>query len=294
MEKNGRDWIKLLTLTLCAVLLFVNFQQGRRLEELERQVSDAQIAIMDDIRNMESSVYRQMEEANTLVRDWEYSTSVNENRWLLVDLSVTLKEWQADTVAELLWSSGNASMREGYVPLLGDAAGRFRGTLELPLSEFSGDLQFDVKIVNGEVQRRERLGGWQDVAMLLPLQISSSGYGGPEYQNGIFSVDNYCLYLINRVGEPAAAEEPVYFLQRNGVTVWEAEAAALEEGGYFTDGTAEAEGQAGDTMALFFTCRDAEGLRYTFPLESWEIIEGGEDRDIRHTAPAASPMLSWD
>ena len=126
--------------------------------------------------------------------------------------------------------------------------------------------------------------------MLLPLQISSSGYGGPEYQNGIFSVDNYCLYLINRVGEFAAAEEPVFFLQRNGVTVWEAEAAALEEGGYFTDGTAEAEGQAGDTMAMFFTCRDASGLRYTFPLESWEIAKD----IIRNTAPAASPILSWD
>ena len=86
----------------------------------------------------------------------------------------------------------------------------------------------------------------------------------------------------------------MFFLQRNGVTVWEAEAAAPEENGYSTGGTAEAECQTGDTMALFFACRDAEGLRYTFPLESWEIIEGGEDSDIRHMAPAVSPMLSWD
>ena len=208
---------------------------------------------------------------------------------LLTEVSLTLKEWRADTE---VWLTAHQGSGTQIVTLENAGTGNFSGPL--PVSLAGEALRLEVRVSNDGTSRQEELGGWMDLAMLLPLRISSSGYSGPEYQNGIFFLDDYVLSLVGRGGEPAAAEEPVYFLQRNGVTVWEAEAAAPEENGYSTGGTAEAECQTGDTMALFFACRDAEGLRYTFPLESWEIIEGGEDSDIRHMAPAVSPMLSWD
>ena len=55
MEQKRRDWGKAAAV-LCVLLLGLNLWQGKRLEELEHRISDAQIAIMDDIRSMESAV----------------------------------------------------------------------------------------------------------------------------------------------------------------------------------------------------------------------------------------------
>lgn len=50
----------------------------------------------------------------------------------------------------------------------------------------------------------------------------------------------------------------------------------------------EAECRTGDTLEMFFTCRDACGLRYLFPLASWEIDAEGK---LPVTAPASHPVL---
>lgn len=289
-----RNGMQTLTLALCVLLLGLNFWQSGQIADLRDRLDNAQNLMMDGMDHLQSrvaSLEARIEEGEKLVREWELTPAGLDQASgsLLTEVSLTLKEWRADTE---VWLTAHQGSGTQIVTLENAGTGNFSGPL--PVSLAGEALRLEVRVSNDGTSRQEELGGWMDLAMLLPLRISSSGYSGPEYQNGIFFLDDYVLYLVGRGGEPAAAEEPVFFLQRNGVTVWEAEAAAPEENGYSTGGTAEAECQTGDTMALFFACRDAEGLRYTFPLESWEIIEGGEDSDIRHMAPAVSPILSWD
>lgn len=285
-----RNGMQTLTLALCVLLLGLNFWQSGQIADLRDRLDNAQNLMMDGMDHLQSrvaSLEARIEEGEKLVREWELTPAGLDQASgsLLTEVSLTLKEWRADTE---VWLTAHQGSGTQIVTLENAGTGNFSGPL--PVSLAGEALRLEVRVSNDGTSRQEELGGWEDIAMLLPLRISSSGYSGPEYQNGIFFLDDYVLYLVGRGGEPAAAEEPVFFLQRNGVTVWEAEAAAPEENGYSTGGTAEAEGQAGDTMAMFFTCRDASGLRYTFPLESWEIAKD----IIRNTAPAASPILSWD
>ena len=66
MERKKRDWGSTAAL-LCALLLAVNLWQGKRLENLERRISEAQMKLSFEIGELESSLYAQAQEEEKLV-----------------------------------------------------------------------------------------------------------------------------------------------------------------------------------------------------------------------------------
>ena len=65
MERKKRDWGSTAAL-LCALLLAVNLWQGKRLENLERRISEAQMKLSFEIGELESSLYAQAQEEEKL------------------------------------------------------------------------------------------------------------------------------------------------------------------------------------------------------------------------------------
>ena len=122
-EKKKTDWMKFLTLMLCVLLLIVNFWQGKRLEDLERSISEAQMNITADILEMESTFHTQLREEDKLVQNWNVIPSVNmEKRCLDLGVSAVLKEWREDTAAEVLWTGDGGTV--GGAPRPCPATGR--------------------------------------------------------------------------------------------------------------------------------------------------------------------------
>lgn len=316
-----RNWLQTATLILCAVLLAVTLWQGQKISELQTQAVSLDRRVIETAQNTRMAIQdlsSQMAEGEKQVQDWELApTGMDKGtNSLLTEFSLNLKEWRADTEVRLTARQGS-DMNIVYLGSTG--TGRFSGAL--PVSLAGESLSLEVRIDGGGTSRQEELGGWEDISMLLPLRIIGSGYGGPTYRNGVFSVDDYSVNLSGPDYTLATAKEPAFFLQCNGETVWEGagvprmdawaasglsveearEAGLAVEGSYSTGGTVEAECQSGDTVALFFTCRDEYGLKYTFPLESWKIDPSWMTPSHSGTAsgggsngPAANPVLSWD
>lgn len=298
-----QNWMKTATLVLCAVLLAVNLWQGKRLLELERAVWSAQNSVMDDIRNMRSSLSSRLgdlERTDRLVQDWDYTTSVDvEKRCLLIDVSMMMKEWREDTEAELCWTNLNSD-GEGSVLLAGDGAGTFTGVLELPAAEPSDGISLDVLIQNDGTRYREKLGGWGDLSMLLPLQTKGGSWGGPEYRDGKTASD-FSIDLENTCGTKIV--EPHFRVYLNGELAQEVPAELREDicadSGFMVcyapalpDRTWSMACETGDQIRITFCCQDGFGLGYEFPFMEWTIEGVTPDNQAGSGATSGSGILS--
>lgn len=308
-----KPWLQIVTLVLCAALLAVTLWQGEKISELQAQTVSLDRRVVETAQNTRMAIQdlsSQMAEGEKLVRDWELAPAGMDQKTnsLLTEFSLNLKEWRADTEVCLTAHQGSGTK---IVSLGGNGTGRFSGAL--PVSLEGKPLSLEVRVDSGGTCRQEELGGWDDVSMLLPVRLTGSGYGGPNYRSGVFSVDGYTVNLTDRDDTPAAVEEPAFYLRRNGETVWEAEgvppeddraasglsARVLQSGAYTPDRALEVECQPGDTAALFFTCRDEYGLKYTFSLESWEVSDAlTHGYNFSSGGGSSGPMgevrLSWD
>ncbi len=302
-----RDWGQMAALALCAALLGLNLWQGRRIDALEAQGAALDRRVIETAQNTRMAIQdlsSRMAEGEKLVRDWELSpTGMDRKSGLMTEVSLTLKEWRADTE---VWLTAHQGSGTKIVALESDGAGRFSGPLPVSLE---GELSLEVLVESDETSRREDLEGWTDMSMLLPVRVNGSGYGGPDWKSGVFSLGEYILNLSGPDYAPVSVTEPEFSLRCNGVTVWEGPglspedamaagvpaadilAMAPQQGAYSTGGPVEIPCQEGDAVALFFACRDEYGLRYTFPLERWQVESGGR---MPVTAPGARPVLSWD
>lgn len=284
------------TVVLCAVLLGVNLWQLRRVSDLEQAVWNAQNSMMDSVSRMDqrlSSLGSDLASADDLVRDWSYTSAVNrEKRGLDIEVSVVLKEWQADTSATLLWKDEYENGGGESVSLSGDGAGTFIGTLELPLSKLSGGYSLDAVIENGAAQRREILGYLGDMASLLPIQCQAWSLSGPTYQKDVFTLSSCTADVYGRSKKVPDIEDPVFRLARNGEVVSERTAARRDWANDYECGEElSTEYQDGDELTLTFFCRDRDGLGYEFFLRGWRIA-GGTPGDF---APDWDwPKLTWN
>ena len=296
-ERKKRDWVRLLTLALCVLLLLVNFWQGKRLETLERRISEAQMHLSADIRDIEDTVYSQLQEEDKLVQSWSCTPSVNkEKRCLNLEVSAVLKEWREDTAAELLWIGDGGTVGEGSAPLAGDGRGTFTGALEIPLDR--GRLEFGLNLVarDGGGQRRESLDTVYDTGELLPVQCDpQGGLTKAEYLKGVFTVYECGADLFTKHYSARAleTESRVFRLRRNDeIAAEQAAEPGDRSNGYFC-GKLSAEVQPGDRVALTFFCRDENGLGYEFLLQDWIAVE---ERDVARGGSAWEdwPRLTWD
>lgn len=301
MEKRKTDWGKIASI-LCVILLALNVWQLRRISELEQAVWNVQNSVVNQVSQVSSQVSSlryDMDHAEDQVQDWNYTTAVHrETKSFGVEVSVTLKEWQADTAAELLWTNENGIGGEASVPLTGNGTGTFTGTLELPLTQLSGECGLDVKITGGETMRRESLGHLGGLAGQLPVQSGSRSYSGPEYTRdksggGTLKVTDCDIDLSGPEGAPLPdLSDSVFRLRRNGEIAAEETAVYGETIDRYTCEELSSEARMGDEFTLTFFCRDESGLGYEFFLNGWTIDENG----IRgETTPETDwPRLAWD
>lgn len=292
-KKKRWNW----TVVLCVVLLVMNLWQGGRLSELERDIWNAQNSVMDNISGMDrrlSSLYSELESADDLVQDWDYSTSMDmEKRRLKVDVTVNLKEWREDTAVQAVWTNLYGESLEGVGDLTGTRTGSFSGVLELPSLERLNEISLSAVIANGGVQRRESLGSLGDRAGLLPVQCNSWGTSGFTYRDGVFTFSGCMAELYSRTDKvPEGIKDAVFRLAKNGEVV--AEETAMQGdtmGRYECDKEWSGECRPGDEVAVTFFCRDGSGLGYEFFLEGWTVLEDDLDR----LAPETGwPKLAWN
>ncbi len=292
MKKN---WVQIVTLCLCAILLVVTIGQGRRLKEYQEQMVNnikSLSSVNDDVRSISNRIERELEEAKRVVLEYELEPTGldKESRRILSDVSVTLKEWYDDTEVTLF-----ATMGEVTVPLSMTAVGNgtFTGQLSLPVEE-NYEISLNALISHGALTKQEMLGGWGNVFMLLPLQNNSGGWSGPDYRHGVLS-SQINITISGQDGVPGPIQEPKFQVYKNGELAQTLSAvvdpyASASDGICYTVDTEDnlwsMECDIGDTIEIRFLCQDEYGLGYNFLFQTWTV--GGKTPDYQASGGSSS------
>ncbi len=280
--------LQIITLVLCAVLLVMNVRQGRKLERYELDMInrfDRLETRVDRVRDsISDSVSQKLEENAKVVADFGLEpTGLNKaSRSLLANVSVMLKEWQPDTAVTLLARLNGEEQELSMVSL---GSGGFICEVDLPVEQ-NCELWLDVMVTSDSMTRREELGGWGELSMLLPVQMYSWGGSSPVFQDGFLTIGQQTGHLEGRDGTPAKASDVCYRLYVNGEKV--KEEARCEN---WLHECAE-----GDEVHLTLFCRDEYGLGYEFTMDEFVCNEDASDRGTGSVVSngTASPVLSWD
>ena len=280
MKKN---WMQVVTLCLCSILLAVTAVQGKQLNEIQRQMDDRMDNLRDnverEIRNISNDIERELEEADKVVAEYvlEPQGIDKETRSLQTTVSVNLKEWYEDTEIVLLAKVGG---NELSLPMESDGNGAYASQISLPL-EGNNEVFFDALVTGGGLTKKETLGGWSDISMLLPLQNSGGGWGGPEYRDGVMS-NQFHITIRGEKGTPAPVQNPQFLTFKNGELVQTQKAiedpyAGASDGRCYTVDTENYEWSVacdvGDVIEVRFRCEDEFGLGYDFLFQTW-VAEG--------------------
>ena len=135
------------------------------------------------------------------------------------------------------------------------------------------------------VTMRKRLGGWEDISMLLPVQMNSWGGSVPVYQFGTLIIDHYEGHLEDQNGQAVEGINTCYRLYVNGRMVREEE---LCQGW-------EHPCKLGDEIRITLSCQDEFGLGYEFALYEGICIEDGNTQDAAEVGSGSvSPILTWN
>lgn len=279
--------LQIATLLLCAVLLVVTIGQGRKLEEYRRQtgyeLTNQYNSLQNEMHNIASSVEQKIAEGAKLVADYGLEpTGLDQaTRSLLADVSVTLKEWRADTEVTLLATVGE---KEVSLPMTGDGNGKFTGALAFPVEQ-QEMIALTATVTSDGMTRREELGGWSEVSMLLPVQMRSWGGSSPVYEDGLLTIGQHDGDLEGRDGVPVKVSDVCYRLYVNGEKVKEEDRCE--------NWLQECAGD--DEVRLTLFCRDEYGLGYEFTMMEFlcdENADGGTGSIAGYGT--VSPLLTWD
>ena len=289
MKKN---WMQIVTICLCGILLAVAFVQGKQLNEIQRQMDDRMDNLRDsvehEIRNISNDIERELEEADKVVAEYVLKPQGidKKTRSLQATASVTLKEWYEDTEIVLLAKIGG---NELSLPMASDGNGSYTSQLSLPL-EGNYEVFLDALVTGGGLTKKESLGGWGDISMLLPLQNSGGGWGGPEYRDGVMS-SQFHITIRGENGTPAPVQNPQFLTFKNGELVQTQEAiedpyTGASDGRCYTVNTENYEWNVqcdvGDVIEVRFRCEDEFGLGYDFLFLTW----GAEGETAENQASA--------
>lgn len=274
-----KHWMQILTLGVCLLLLVTVIAQGKQLDAYEKsfeeRIDALQYRMFEEIAKVSNHVDAALEEQNRLVRDFSLEPAGvdGEKKALVVRVSVSLKEWTGDTAVTLAADIGGESLS---VPLESDGQGNFAAQLPLPL-EGDRELSLRAQILSEGRTRQEELGAWGDIAMLLPIQNSGSGWSGPEFRDGVMS-SNFTVYIEGRDGKMVTVRDPQFLIYQNGELVQTLDAVIdplsdSPQGHAFTVDTQgnlwQLECEQGDIIDIRFRCRDEFGLGYDFLFMTW-------------------------
>ena len=305
MKKN---WFVFCSLGLNVVLLLgIGYLNG--------EIKSVRAAVHNDIQALEqvidnevsgeiAQIRREMEEAQRLHKSYDlHPTGMDSvSRALLADFSLELKEWQADTAVTLLLERGNGNATQ-EIPLSRVRNGVFSAPVVLSVED-SSEIRLSAAISSGGVTTREELGGWGDISMLLPLQMTSWGGGMPQFRDGKLELPDQSAGVEDMDHAPEKALEPEFYVYLNGQRI--RTLPGVEEADYGVyqyrcePVTLEEAVNIGDKISVSFACRDAYGLHYEFPLYDWVAEEMDGADGSPHTASGYTsggtntPILSWE
>ena len=304
------NWIQYLSLVLCAIMLIIIIAQGKKLDEYQshvnNQIETIRRSVNDDMQSIRYYIDNQLENVDKLVSSYEFKPSGidKDNHCLKAKVSVSLKEWYEDTEVELI---ATVSQQNVNVDMNGDGTGSFSGQISFPV-EGNNEIFLCAQISDGGLTKKEELGGWGDLSMLLPLQNSGGGWSGPEYRDGVmssqFSISirgfaNGMLKVYEDQDGPASVQNPEFHIYKNGELEQTLQAiagfpedniriaAGLEpqvhaesnEITYSVGDKWSIECETGDVIDIHFICYDEYGLGYDFFLQSWKAESETSDNN---------------
>lgn len=284
MEKKKLPWEGILLFLLLALLLWQGWQVkllSDTVDRLENRLEDRVEFALNRLYNSEERLAAEIKALEDPIADHTLTpVGVDQDtRSVLMDVSVTLKEMQADTVVLLDIRSGEGEKCE--IALSGDMTGKFvtKEPVHLPLDAEA--VWLSATVVRNGVHKTQELEAAQP-HLFLPIRQSGMGWGGKySYKAGtFFMIDAPCVNLEDREYQPARVSEGTFHIYQNGTEVFTVGARLPEEEpliAYEPSGWVENFPAAeGDTFRLTFSCRDENGLGYEFTLHKQEILADGQ------------------
>ena len=287
MKKN---WFQILSLALNVVLLIALLvTRGELRGELmnTRTILKSnldgiawRLSDMDDrLTNLSAKQREQTENLSDF--SLELTGLDPESHTLQADMSITLRRWTADTEVALAVTRNGQTTE---LPMSG-SGGVFTAPVSLPVED-TGAVSFAAHITAGGQTSREEVTSYSDLAMLLPLQYTGGGYGGPEYRGGTLEFYSYDVSLVRKYGVEII--DPVFQILKNGTAVQRLtpELAELTEDDtrdvvdYILKDRLRVECAKGDTVEFHLLCRDSFGLSYDFAVHACEITRNGSVENI--------------
>ena len=301
-----RNWIALASLVLDLVLVALLLWQGSRLDTLEQSLWNVQDNLMDrqdQVMDEMGALRQDVQEGERLIADCalEPAGLDPETRSVLLNASVTLKAWSADTDATLLLEVKGQTTG---TPLTHAGNGVFTGEAAVPVEE-NGSLTVTLLADTGGTVTREQAEFVYQLSDLLPVTDGATGTSTPYWVEDTLLLNSgffFCPY--DRDHDYVEVRDPEFRLYRNGELILE-EAAVYHPMSddipycYYLrevneDGlgqTIPVDAQPGDELRLAFACQDQFGLAYEFTVDHWQVLK--DDAVEVHLDGDRLPILTW-
>lgn len=296
MKKN---WFQILSLALNVALLIALLVTRGELMNTQTILKSNLDGIAWRLSNMDDRITnlsaKQRERTENLSDFSLEPTGLDpESHTLQADMSIALRRWTADTEVTLVVTQNGQTTE---LPMSG-SGGVFTAPVSLPVED-TGAVSFAANITAGGQTSREEVTGYSDLAVLLPLQYTGSGYGGPEYRGGTLEFYSYDVSLVREYG--AEIIDPVFQILKNGTAVQRLtpELAELTEDDtrdvvdYILKDRLRVECAKGDTVEFHLLCRDSFGLSYDFTVYTCEIGQNGTVME-REPTTECDVEVSWE
>ena len=260
---------------------------------------DRQDQVMDEMGALRQDV----QEGERLIADCalEPAGLDPETRSVLLNASVTLKAWSADTTAALLLELDGQTTE---APLTHAGNGVFTGKAAVPV-EGNGRLTVTLLADTGGAVNREQADYIYRLSELLPIADHASGHMNLSWEEETLQLQSGYMFLAyDRENNNIPVQQPTFRLYRNDAVIFEE--AAVESSmssdyphcyylrGVNEDGLGETipvDAQPGDTLRLTFVCQDQFGLAYEFAYARWQVLK--DDAVEVHLDGDRLPILTW-
>ena len=286
MKKN---LIQYLTLLLCFILLALCITQTCRLQayrsQINREMEELKNELSSAIENIRYDLRNELEEAAQPVEDYEVTLSDIdfESRTISLAVVVNLKQWSADSAVTLIISGETDKNTVEMVP---DGTGAYFAPLDISLEDMDG-FWLEAMVTTGGVSTKMELTGYPDVASLLPLYSSGSGWTGPYYDHGVLTLD-FDIFLDWQYQQPGTISNPLFDIYVNGELVQTHPAQESASGSYGIQ-LLQIECGENDNVRMVFRCEDSFGIRYRFTCMEFTL----EDGEIFDTLMSDELEFDW-